>query len=277
MAVGDPAGGDAEAAARALTGGYRRIPVLQIGADVYCDTQLIARVLERIQPAPTLYPGGSEGISHALNLWADRLLFGAAVPVLFGKIGPAVAKEFLEDRSKMMGGKADFGAVMKGGPLAAEQLRAHVALLATQLADGRPFLLGPAAGLADFAAYHPIWFLRAMPPTAHAFDEFPAVLAWADRIRAIGHGQRGECPQEEALRIARDAVPAAGGGKDPGEPNGLAPGERVTVMPDDYAFDPVAGEVVTSSIHEIAVRRSAPEVGEVVTHFPRAGFRVSRA
>ena len=29
----------------ALTGGYRKTPVLQIGADVYCDTDLIARVL----------------------------------------------------------------------------------------------------------------------------------------------------------------------------------------------------------------------------------------
>ena len=29
-----------------LTGGYRKTPVLQIGADVYCDTALICDVLE---------------------------------------------------------------------------------------------------------------------------------------------------------------------------------------------------------------------------------------
>ena len=29
-----------------LTGGYRRAPVLQIGADIYCDTQRIAAELE---------------------------------------------------------------------------------------------------------------------------------------------------------------------------------------------------------------------------------------
>src|SRR5689334_19212590 len=29
-----------------MTGGYRRTPVLQIGADIYCDTQLILRVLK---------------------------------------------------------------------------------------------------------------------------------------------------------------------------------------------------------------------------------------
>ena len=58
-----------------LTGGYRRIPVLQIGADVYCDTQLIARTLERRYPQPSIYPAGSEGTCHVWNLWADRLFF----------------------------------------------------------------------------------------------------------------------------------------------------------------------------------------------------------
>ena len=38
----------------ALTGGYRKTPVLQIGADIYCDTALIADVLEHIQHLPTL-------------------------------------------------------------------------------------------------------------------------------------------------------------------------------------------------------------------------------
>ena len=36
-----------------LTGGYRRTPVLQDGADVWCDTRLIARELERRVPSPT--------------------------------------------------------------------------------------------------------------------------------------------------------------------------------------------------------------------------------
>jgi glutathione S-transferase len=37
-----------------LTGGYRRIPVMQIGADIYCDSQVILRELERRYPGP--YP-----------------------------------------------------------------------------------------------------------------------------------------------------------------------------------------------------------------------------
>lgn len=259
-----------------LTGGYRRIPVLQIGADVYCDSQRIARELERRFPAPTLYPDGSEGLCHAVNLWADRMLFQSSVPVVFGKIGPAVPKEFIEDRRKLMGG-GDFAAFIQAAPLFAEQLRAHAQLLEAQLADGRPFLLGSTPSFADFAAYHPVWFLRAIPPAAASLAEFSGVGKWAERVAAIGHGKRSEIAPSEALAVARQAEPLPGAGVARGEPNGLVAGERVSVVPDDYGFDPVAGELVAADVHEVAVRRSSPETGEVVVHFPRAGFRVLRA
>src|ERR1051326_3820360 len=42
----------------ALTGGYRKAPVLQIGADIYCDSQLIMRELERRHPSPSFYAAG---------------------------------------------------------------------------------------------------------------------------------------------------------------------------------------------------------------------------
>ncbi len=259
-----------------LTGGYRRIPVLQIGADVYCDSQAIARVLERLHPEPTLFPGGSEGLCFATGFWADRLLFQAAVPVLFSRIGPAVPEAFIEDRRQLMGGQLDFRAVMKAGPLFADQLRAHASLVEDQLHDGREFLLGDAFSLADASAYHPIWFLLGMPPTRGILDEFPGVRAWAERVRAVGHGRRVECSPEEALRIASESRPLAPmAAADERDPNGLVPGMRVRVVPDDYGFDPVEGELVASSRHDVALRREALEVGEVVVHFPRAGFRVT--
>jgi glutathione S-transferase len=258
-----------------LTGGYRRIPVLQIGADVYCDSQRIARELEQREKSPTLYPGGSEGVCHAVNLWADRMLFQAAVPVVFEKIGDAVPKEFIEDRRKLMGG-GDFSAFLRAAPLFKDQLRAQLQLLEAQLGDGRAFLLGAEPSLADFAAYHPVWFLRAIPPAAAALSGFPAILRWADRCASLGHGRRSEIAPAEALAVARAAQPALSAGVAEGEPNGLAAGDRVAVVPDDYGFDPVAGELVAADVHEVAVRRSSPETGEVVVHFPRAGFRVTK-
>ena len=59
----------------ALTGGYRKTPVLQIGADIYCDTRLIARELERRHPKPTLFPDGDVGVSLALSHWSDTAFF----------------------------------------------------------------------------------------------------------------------------------------------------------------------------------------------------------
>lgn len=259
-----------------LTGGYRKIPVLQIGADVYCDTQRIVRELEARHPDPPVLPPGAEGLCRMVDFWADRLLFQAAVPVLFGRIAHAVPKDFIEDRRRLMGG-GDFQRLIEAGPAFRDALRAHLDLLETQLRDGRPFLLGGEPCLADFSACHPVWFLASVPPAAEALEPFEAVRAWAERVRGVGHGERSECPPEEALAAARDAASTTEPAADPGDPAGLRPGDRVSVVPDDYGFDPVEGELVRSDVHEVALRRSAPEVGEVVVHFPRAGFRVTRA
>jgi glutathione S-transferase len=258
-----------------LTGGYRRIPVLQIGADVYCDTQLIARTLERLHPTPTMYPGASEGTCHAWNLWADRLLFLPVVAVVFAEIGATVPPAFIEDRTKMMPGR-DFADIPKQAPHAREQIRALLALLETGLTDGRPFLLGQDFSLADAACWHPLWFLRLAPEAQALVAPLPRLRAWMERIDALGDGERSDVTPADALAIAREGRPAAIVQPDPHEPNGLVPGTRVAVTPDDYAFDPVQGELVFSAVHEVAIRRHDPAVGDVVVHFPRYGFRVTR-
>jgi glutathione S-transferase len=259
-----------------LTGGYRRIPVLQIGADVYCDSQIIVRAIERLHPEPTVYPGGSEGVCHAVNLWADRMFFFSTTPILFALIGNQVPQAFIDDRTKMMPGRANFADIPKLAPYAKEQCRGFAAWLEAQLGDGRRFLLGERFSLADAACYHPVWFLRGYPGAGGVFDEFPKLIAWADRILAMGHGRRADMDPAEALAIARESKSATEEATDRNDPNGLRPGESVAVTPDDYGFDPVAGVVVASSVHEVAILRSDSEVGEVVVHFPRVGFRVQR-
>src|SRR5262249_19711444 len=203
-----------------LTGGYRRIPVLQIGADVWCDTQAIVRVLERLHPEPTIYPDASEATAHAWNLWADRLLFLPSVAVVFADIGEFVPKDFIDDRSKMMPGRS-FAEIPKLAPHAREQVRALVATVERQLADGRPWLLGSAFSLADAAVYHPLWFLRMAPSAQGVLAEFPRVAEWRARVEALGEGDRRDVPAAEALAVARGAEPAPSTGLAPGEPNGL--------------------------------------------------------
>jgi len=262
-----------------LTGAYRKIPVMQIGADVYCDSQCILRELERRHPTPTIHPNG-EATSWAYAFWSDRVFFQACVGVIFGQMADQVPKEFIEDRSKLMGAGARFdtGAMKAAVPILKESLRAQLDWLDTQLGDGRRFLGGDEPGLADFTSYHPVWFLASYyPPAGEVLAAHRHLNAWRDRVRAIGHGKVAAMDRKEALEIARAASPETRVSADPGEPNGLKPGDKVMVMPDDYGRDPVAGELVRSSAQEIALRRVDPALGEIVVHFPRAGFMVMRA
>jgi glutathione S-transferase len=262
-----------------LTGGYRKIPVMQIGADVYCDSQCILRELERRHPTPTLYPDGNVAGGWAFAFWADRVLFQAAVAVIFGQMADQVPKEFIEDRTKLMGNGARFDpAAMKAAvPLMKESLRAQLDWLDAQLADGRAFLFGAKPGLTDFATYHSLWFLQSYyPPAGALLAPHQGVGGWLARVKAIGHGRMTPMEPKEALEIARAATPDLTPAADPGEPNGLKPGDPISVMPDDYGRDPVTGTLVRSSAQEIALRRSDPQVGEIVIHFPRAGFFAMR-
>jgi hypothetical protein len=147
------------------------------------------------------------------------------------------------------------------------------------LADGRAFLTGPKPSLADAHAYMGVWFLRnSLAADADALmAEWPQVASWYDRVKAIGHGKLTPMDSKEALEIARAATPAVKPAADPHDPNGRKPGDKVSVMPDDYGRDPVTGELIFSNAQEIAIRRVDPIVGEVAVHFPRAGFLVMPA
>lgn len=82
-----------------LTGGYRRTPVMQIGADIFCDTQMITRVLEARYPQPGLFPAGHAGLPWALAMWTDKVFFQNTVNLVFGSLGDKVPQDFIEDRT----------------------------------------------------------------------------------------------------------------------------------------------------------------------------------
>ena len=256
----------------ALTGGYRRIPVMQIGADIYCDSQLIVRELERRYPPPTLFPQGDHGLAYANAMWSDRALFQAAVAIIFGGLGNQVPAAFINDREALSGRPFNPTAMQAAVPHMKAQMRAHIALLSDQLADGRSFLTGDRAGLVDANGYYNLWFIRsAFPPAASLFDSVPHVPDWLERVKAIGHGDRSTVGREEALDIARTSTPEAGT---------VAPqdaefeGKPVTVAADDYGRDPVEGVLVGSSEHHVSISREDARAGQVVVHFPRIGFSV---
>ena len=95
-------------------------------------------------------------------------------------------------------------------------------------------------------------------------------------MTSIGHGERTEIAAADAIATANASEPTTETHVDPNEPNGYKAGDRITVMPEDYGLDPVAGELVYSDPYEIAIRRSDPRTGEVVVHFPRQGYLTFR-
>lgn len=256
----------------ALTGGYRKTPVLQIGADVYCDTDLIARVLERVQPAPTLFPPGAESLSYMIGPWQNELFMLCVYQV--GTAAPVFPEGFVEDRAKMIEGFSMERIAAGVGPQR-EQLRARLELLDRLLAR-RSWVLGDAASLADFALFHPVFVLRSFEQTAGMLAPFANVRAWADRLDAVGHGDFEPLAGAEAVEIARAATPTGGLAVAPGEPNGLGAGDEVEVLHESFGNDPTRGILVGADVHEIAVRREDPRAGTVVVHFPREHYMVRR-
>jgi glutathione S-transferase len=257
-----------------LTGGYRRIPVLQIGADVYCDTQAILAEIEARHRKPNVI----KGADWAVNLWADRLFFQATVAVVFGEIGDAVPKEFIADREKLSGRPFDIAAMQAAGAVMKPQWQAQAAWIEQGLASN-DFLGGSTVSLADIAAYMNVWWLTRAAPGAAAdlLAKLPKTLAWRERVRALGHGRRSEMTGAEALQVAAAATPAKASGGDPAGLSGLRPGAAVTVRADDYGRDPIEGRLVAVSAERISIARECGELDVVNVHFPRVGYLLAAA
>lgn len=265
-----------------LTGGYRKTPVLQVGADIYCDTALIARRLEQEKASPTFYPEGQEFTSASLAAWADSVLFlnsvslvfqPASMAARFAKVPPEAVKAFVADRATLFNGGTANRVPLE---VAQHQWSTLMARLETQLERNGDFLLG-APSIADFSVAHTLWFLKQTPVTSPLVDAYPAVLSWYERVIAFGHGAPSELASADAVEIARAATPAPLPEEVFIDPNGFTVGQQVSVAAVDYGVDPVTGELVFSGREEIILRRDDERAGTVHVHFPRYGFQIKAA
>lgn len=257
-----------------ITGGYRRTPVMQLGADIYCDTLLIQQKIEELHPEPTLYPGGSAGLILALSWWADKALFWPTLGVLANTIGHKLPADFVAERKA-------FGfplAPTDVGPLLSRHLQqgaTHLGWLTDIFADGRRFIFGDMVSAADLAAYSTFWLLNEQGgEEAVSKLPFKPLRDWASRISAFGHGKPVDMSSAEALAIAREAIPETPTIRADKDPSGLKPGSRVIVRADDTGRDPVRGQLLAADAQELVIKSEHPTVGEINIHFPRAGFDV---
>lgn len=259
----------------ALTGGYRKTPVLQIGCDIYCDTQLIARELERRFPSPALFPAPSGAMSLVLSLWADQEFFRAGA-FLSMATNAQIPESVLKDRQAFFD-FMDFSDPAMRIPQAEAELARHFSLLENLLSQNAPFVLGDSFCWADILAYFPVWMVQGnLAAAAERLAPYPLLRDWAGRVAAVGYGHATELSADEALAVAANSV-----SEWPSEIRThyalpLQLGDEVAVKPDDYGAVPVEGRLHYLDDERIVLHREDPRATSTKVHFPRRGFKIDR-
>ncbi|MDM0111041.1 glutathione S-transferase family protein [Variovorax sp. J22R133] len=261
----------------ALTGGYRKTPVLQIGADIYCDTALICDVLEHLAPDPALYPKQDKGLARTVAQWGDTTLFWTSMGFnfqpkgagdMFGKAPPEVGKAFAEDRKAM-----SFNMTRIRPTDAAAAYKSYLRRISDML-DGQDFVLGNVPTVADFALYHPLWFTRVRTPSvSDVLQHTPAVVAWMDRMAAIGHGQMEKFDSAGAIAVAAASTPhTLLTDSTFQDDHGIPLGTRVAISAESFGPEPTEGDLVAATRTHFTLSRTDPRAGTVHVHFPRIGY-----
>ena len=257
----------------ALTGGYRKTPVLQIGAEVYVDTALIADELEHRYPTPSLYPDGNKAMYKALAFWSNNSFFQPGAGLSMG-VNDQVPDEVLDDRFSFFN-FMDFDVLEDEIPYLYEQFLTHAGFVESQLADGREYLFGDQVSWADVNAWFVFWMAHGnIPPIKSYFEKFTYAAAWEERIAEFGYGKRNEMPASEAHAIANNTDARPGQGVESLYQT-FSEGQAVSVAAEDYGKDAVTGELITLNQELITINRDDPVAGNVNVHFPRAGFRIT--
>ena len=258
-----------------LTGGYRRTPTLQIGANVYCDTAVITEGLVRHTGDQTLLRRGF--VVRRTAEWADTTLFRTAVALNFrpeaaaafmSQLSPEEVQAFMADRAQLTG---DAPMVTISAEAAMSSFQAYLGQLDDSLRGA--FLFGEEPSAADFSVYHGLWFVSQNPVNATLLEPFAGVQAWMERMAALGHGDVAEATGEAALAAAAEAEPVA-----PEFSSGVFAdlvGKEVHVTPTDYGRIPVTGRLIAASAEEIVIERQDDQADRIMTHFPNIGFELA--
>ena len=260
----------------ALTGGYRKTPNLQIGADIYCDTALIAQVIDELQPHSPLMPAGA-AMAPFVAAWADSTLFWVAImntqasearAKIFQGLTAGEVQQVRDDRI------AFTATVRRPAPTdAAAQYQSALRSLDQTLAH-QPWLLGTAPSIADFSVFHCVWFTMRAGVADGLLATYPAVRAWYARIVALGHGLREDITSSDAIAICAATRQHSPVRVDAGL--GFDAGDAVNVGAVDYGLEIVSGTLVGLTIDRVTVERLDPRAGTVHVHFPRSGFQLQK-
>lgn len=259
-----------------LAGGYRRIPVLQIGADIICDTKLISSELAARYNKPELsFETCGEEVAKYSH-YVDTVIFMASIqaasPVkllltVFKLFSPIQGVRFIKDRSKF---RRTSSVKKISREKASELLIQHFNNMESRL-QSHPYLFGDSPTIADFSAYHNLWFSQrnngAKPDTQR-----PNINRWLKAMKQFGHGQRSETNRTSVFAIAKETsaapIPAS-------MTQSEKIGKKIAIQPDDYAKISVSGTLVGEDDQRWIIARETQEFGTIHVHFPKLGFEIT--
>ncbi|THU80803.1 hypothetical protein K435DRAFT_767813 [Dendrothele bispora CBS 962.96] len=278
---------------------YRRIPILGIGKDLYCDTNLISAVVERRFPGSadgfgTIFPpkrnGGASdsGIIRAFSrLMVENLFFLCGVMVPWDVLPEA----FVNDRSTWMGQKIDASAFIASRGSALSTIKAYLSQLEEQLEkSGGDWLFDTEKpSLADVSVGFLLQWIKSEAPAKPLFESenLPRTLAWFERYEA--YLDQLKKSQETPKVISADEATAAlaasdfesldivGFNKTDAAHLGLSEGDMITVTPVDTGMTcPTTGKLVGFNMEEVVVEVKG-NAGVFRAHFPKIGYKLERA
>lgn len=258
-----------------LAGGYRKIPVAQIGADIFCDTRIISAELAELSHTPELDAGKCARAiqEYVAKTDSDTALavFTCGTPLYMAKMlltnfMPWEAARLVKDRAKMSREMS----VKRYNPRQAKPVVAGFVADLEQRLSGQPYLFGDSPCIADFSAFHLIWFGGKTQGFAF-ISKAPQVRRWFKRISQMGHGNKTSINKSAVFEAARE-----------GEPRALSPellteklvGQRVKIGPNDYAQKSVIGTIAGGDDFRWVLARETDEFGRLHVHFPKQGFEL---
>ena len=287
---------------------YRRIPVLAIGRDIYCDSRCIIDHLERLHDeVPKLGFNQKEkpfeyAIQQILENWAfDGGLFQRTAQMIPPDASLMQIKEWIADRSELLGTPFTTDMLKQVLPDALAHARLHLQMVEQNLlGDGREWLFpGDKPSVSDV---HVLWiFDWMMRPKErmgmrHAYPEllnesnYPRIFAWVKRMdSAINrirekNGEPTQLSEDDAVAVIEKASYWESEQLivDSSDPSSLKRGDQVDLIALDSAPETgskrrdvgrLEGLTVTSAAIAITTKNQV----DLRIHYQRTNVRVTAA
>ncbi len=263
---------------QSLVGNYsRRIPILQIGADAYCDSAMIMNKIAELSAKPYLSPiavnESTEALINKIANEGTKAMLGSLTPwnFIWGYIKTIPFKdaiEFLRDRKKL---------VETYPQLKTDKTRqqwqgiaqSYLADLNEVLATSQFLLATDTPKVCDFMVYAMIWYHDVLTDLK-LVKQFENVVLWYQKMKQFDRNDTTRIEPEWSLEVARSSEPTE-------LPEAMLEssniGKEIEVPINDYLGVPieqkVEGILVGENEFGYVLQKQNSDVGKVNLHIPK--------